>query len=151
MLNAFGVSRASLREAPPKLEINGRLVVMQCGQVAAQLSPMQTVTIASGWRRSSSRSSKPHFATFLKLAGRWNLSWLAWPRTLPERRAELEAFLDEGLADEHDDMAYIAASGIFHHLLCGMSGNPTFALFAQAVKHICTDRIRGIAFRLEGR
>jgi DNA-binding FadR family transcriptional regulator len=146
MLDRFGVSRASLREALRILETQG-LITIKPG-------PGGGPSIAGVDSRDFARMSTLFFQVLrvrlrevveARLIIEPVMAGLAAARHSPELEGQLKEIVKRGNEAE-DDAAWIIASDAFHGAVLGMSGNALLNLIAKALKDIYTDRVSGYNF-----
>lgn len=146
MLDRFGVSRASLREALRILETHG-LISIKPG-------PGGGPSVADVDSRDFARMATLFFQVLrvrfrevveARLIIEPVMAGLAAARHDPELEGELMEAVRRGNEAE-GEAEWIAESDAFHSLVLGMSGNPLLNLIAKALKDIYTDRVAGLTF-----
>lgn len=151
MLERFGISRASLREALRILETQG-LITIKPG-------PRGGPSVGSVSSRDFGRMATLFFQVMhvtvgdvleARLVLEPVMARMAAERHDPELNELLRANVAEHRIDM-DDRAWIAVTHEFHAMVCGMSGNPLLNLLALALKDIYTDRVAGYVFPAEKR
>jgi GntR family transcriptional repressor for pyruvate dehydrogenase complex len=146
MLERFGVSRASLREALRILETQG-LISIKPG-------PGGGPSVADVDSRDFARTATLFFQVLrvrfrevveARLIIEPVMAALAAARHDPDLEGELMDIVRRG--DEADDeREWLAESDAFHSMVLSMSGNPLLNLVGKALKHIYTDRVAGLTF-----
>ncbi|MFN8217864.1 MAG: FCD domain-containing protein [Solirubrobacterales bacterium] len=151
MLEAFGVSRASLREALRILETQG-LITIRPG-------PGGGPSVAEMDSRDFGRMATLFFQVMrvtlgdlmeARLALEPLMAKLAASRRDPEMNEVLRASMDAHYGDLTDD-EWREVTDSFHGLICSMSGNPLLNLLARGLKDIYTARVSGLIFPDEKR
>ncbi len=146
MLERFGVSRASLREALRILETQGLISIKPGPGGGPSVAPVDS--------RDFGRMATLFFQVLrvnlgavveARLVLEPVMAGLAATRHDPELNGQLQA-----IVDRHDkslpDAEWLAVTQDFHAMVCGMSGNPLLDLLASALKDIYTDRVAGFVF-----
>lgn len=151
MLERYGVSRGSLREALRILETQGLISIKPGPGGGPSFAP-----VSSG---DFGRMATLFFQVMgvrlgdvleARLVLEPVMAGLAAVRRDPAEHAALQANVaehDEGLPDAE----WLRVTQDFHALVCGMSGNPLLNLLALALKDIYTDRVSGFVFGVEKR
>lgn len=151
MLESFGVSRASLREALRILEIQG-LITIRPG-------PGGGPSVAEMDSRDFGRMATLFFQVMrvtlgdlmeARLALEPLMAKLAAARRDPEMNEVLREVMDAHYGELSDD-EWREVADRFHGLICSMSGNPLLNLLARALKDIYTVRVSGLVFPDEKR
>lgn len=146
MLERFGVSRASLREALRILEVQG-LITMKPGPGGG---PFVNGVDSTNFARMATlffQVLRVRFGEVVeaRLIIEPVMASLAAARHDPSLEDELMEVVRQG--EEADtDSGWLIASDAFHGMVLGMSGNPLLNLIAKALKDIYTDRVAGLAF-----
>ena len=145
MLDRFGVSRASLREALRILETQG-LISIKPG-------PGGGPSVADVNSRDFARMATLFFQVLrvrfrevveARLIIEPVMAGLAAARHDPELEDELLEIVRRG--NEADERQWLIESDAFHGMVLGMSGNPLMNLVGKALKDIYTDRVAGLTF-----
>jgi DNA-binding FadR family transcriptional regulator len=151
MVERFGVSRASLREALRILETQG-LITIKPG-------PGGGPSVASVSSRDFGRMATLFFQVKnvsvanlveARLVMEPVMARMAAERHDPELNDQLRAVVaahDPRLSDRE----WLDITHDFHAMVCAMSGNPLLGLLAGALKEIYTDRVAGFVFPEENR
>jgi GntR family transcriptional regulator, transcriptional repressor for pyruvate dehydrogenase complex len=139
MLDGFGVSRASLREALRVLETYGVITIRQGQRGGPEVGAMSSSDLA----RAVSLFARVVGATYNDvLETRMMIEPLivriAAQAQDPDAIAEMAELL--GVEERTPDGQYPAARLEFHRLISGMSGNPLLDLLAQSVRSMFVDR-----------
>jgi DNA-binding FadR family transcriptional regulator len=151
MLERFGVSRASLREALRILETQG-LITIKPG-------PGGGPSVGAVDSRDFGRMATLFFQVLrvnlgavieARLVIEPVMAELAAERHDPELNGQLQEIVDAHSVDLPDP-EWLAVTQSFHAMVCGMSGNPLLNLLAAALKDIYTDRVAGFVFPPENR
>jgi GntR family transcriptional regulator, transcriptional repressor for pyruvate dehydrogenase complex len=151
MLDRFGVSRASLREALRILETQG-LITIKPG-------PGGGPSVGAVDSRDFGRMATLFFQVLrvdlgavieARLVIEPVMAALAAERHDPELNGQLRAIVDGHKVELPDD-EWLAVTQAFHAMVCGMSGNPLLNLLALSLKDIYTDRVAGFVFPKENR
>lgn len=138
MVEEYGVSRASLREAMRLLEVQG-LISLKPGPGGG---PVIGVVSPANLARTE--------ALYFHLAGATYGQLLATQVLLepicaglaarhPERADRLAPFLDE--VDPEDLPAYRAQTEGFHDVVWGLADNPVLTLLTRSITHLVTDHV----------
>jgi len=151
MLERFGVSRASLREALRILETQGLITIKPGPGGGTSVAPVSSSDFG--------RMATLFFQVMhVKLGDVVEARLVIEPvmaRMAAERHdPELNDQLLANVAAHHevtDDREWLAVTHGFHSMVCGMSGNPLLNLLAAALKDIYTDRVSGYVFPKENR
>jgi DNA-binding FadR family transcriptional regulator len=151
MLERFGISRASLREALRILETQG-LITIKPG-------PGGGPSVGAVDSRDFGRMATLFFQVMrvdlgsvveARLVIEPVMAGLAAERHDPELNGQLKA--NVALHDSSlDDRTWLKVTQEFHAMVCSMSGNPLLNLLARALKDIYTDRVSGYVFPQENR
>jgi DNA-binding FadR family transcriptional regulator len=151
MVERFGVSRASLREALRILETQG-LITIKPG-------PGGGPSVGAVDSRDFGRMATLFFQVLrvnlgavieARLVIEPVMAELAAERHDPELNDQLQEVIDRHKVDL-PDREWLAVTDAFHAMVCGMSGNPLLNLLAAALKDIYTDRVAGFVFPPENR
>jgi DNA-binding FadR family transcriptional regulator len=146
MLDRFGVSRASLREALRILETQG-LISIKPG-------PGGGPSVADVDSRDFARMATLFFQVLrvrfrevveARLIIEPVMAGLAAARHDPELEDELLEIVRRG-NETDDERQWLIESDAFHGMVLGMSGNPLMNLVGKALKDIYTDRVAGLTF-----
>lgn len=143
MLETYGVSRSSLREALRILEVNG-LISMRSG---SRGGPVVGAVDPASFGRTMSLFLQLNRTTFTELMDARItmeplMARLAAERKDPGRLEQLQASLQAHRElDPTDAKEYIRVVQDFHAVVAGLSGNPVLDLFGRALKEISTQRI----------
>jgi DNA-binding FadR family transcriptional regulator len=146
MLERFGVSRASLREALRILETQGLISIKPGPGGGPSVAPVDSAAFA--------RMSTLFFQVLrvrfrevveARLIIEPVMASLAAARHDPELEDELMAIVRKG-DEAQDEAEWLAASDEFHGMVLSMSGNPLLNLVGKALKDIYTDRVAGLLF-----
>jgi DNA-binding FadR family transcriptional regulator len=146
MLERFGVSRASLREALRILETQG-LISIKPG-------PGGGPSVADINSRDFARTATLFFQVLrvrfrevveARLIIEPVMAGLAAARHDPKLEDELMEIVRRGQAAD-DEREWLVESDAFHGMVLSMSGNPLLNLVGKALKDIYTDRVAGITF-----
>ncbi|NLT05708.1 MAG: FadR family transcriptional regulator [Solirubrobacterales bacterium] len=146
MLDRFGVSRASLREALRILETHG-LITIKPGPGGG---PSVADVDSGDFARMATLFFQVLHVRFrevveARLIIEPVMAGLAATRHDPELEDRLMEIVGRG--DEADaDGEWIAASHEFHTMVLSMSGNSLLNLIGKALKDIYTDRVAGLTF-----
>jgi GntR family transcriptional repressor for pyruvate dehydrogenase complex len=151
MVERFGVSRASLREALRILETQGLISIKPGPGGGTSVAPV-------------SSSDFGRMATLFFQVMHVKLG------DVVEARLVIEPVMARMAAERHDpelndqlranvathqtadgDREWLSVTHGFHSMVCGMSGNPLLNLLAAALKDIYTDRVAGYVFPKENR
>lgn len=151
MLERFGISRASLREALRILETQG-LITIKPGPGGGP-----SVGLVSS--RDFGRMATLFFQVMhVKLGDVVEARLVIEPvmaRMAAERHdPDLNDLLRANVAEHRtdlDDRRWLEVTHGFHSMVCRMSGNPLLNLLAGALKDIYTDRVSGYVFPKENR
>jgi GntR family transcriptional repressor for pyruvate dehydrogenase complex len=151
MLERFGISRASLREALRILETQG-LITIKPG-------PRGGPSVGSVSSRDFGRMASLFFQVMHVTLGDVLEARLViepvMARMAAERHdPELNDLLRDNVAAHYralDDRSWLAVTQEFHAMVCGMSGNPLLNLLALSLKDIYTDRVSSYVFPEENR
>lgn len=151
MLDRFGVSRASLREALRILEVQG-LITIKPG-------PRGGPSVAAVSSQDFGRTATLFFQVLHVTLGDVIEARLViepvMARMAAERHdPELNDQLRENVAahhEAHDERTWLAVTQDFHAMVCGMSGNPLLNLLALSLKDIYTSRVSSYVFPEENR
>jgi GntR family transcriptional regulator, transcriptional repressor for pyruvate dehydrogenase complex len=151
MLERFGVSRASLREALRILETQG-IITIKPGPGGG---PSLAAVDSSDFGRMATLFFQVTRVTLgavleARLVIEPVMAGLAATRHDPELNGRLEEVVREHY-EAQTDREWLATTQEFHALVCGMSGNPLLNLLAGALKDIYTDRVSGFVFPEENR
>jgi GntR family transcriptional repressor for pyruvate dehydrogenase complex len=151
MLDRFGISRASLREALRILETQGLISIKPGPGGGPSLSDIDSRDFG-------------RMATLFFQVLRVDLGAVVEARLIIEpvmarlaakrRDAEVTEVFERVIRDHHEadnDAAWLATTREFHALVCTMSGNALLDLLAAALKDIYTDRVAGFVFPEENR
>jgi DNA-binding FadR family transcriptional regulator len=151
MLEHFGVSRASLREALRILETQG-LITIKPG-------PGGGPSVGAVDSRDFGRMATLFFQVLrvdlgavveARLVIEPVMADLAAERHDPELNGRLQEIVDGHKVDLPDEQ-WLEITQAFHAMVCGMSGNPLLNLLALSLKDIYTDRVAGFVFPPENR
>jgi GntR family transcriptional regulator, transcriptional repressor for pyruvate dehydrogenase complex len=151
MLERFGISRASLREALRILETHG-LITIKPG-------PGGGPSVGTADSRDFGRMATLYFQVLgvdlgsvieARLVIEPVMAGLAAERKDPELIGQLQANI-EAHQTADDDATWLRVTQEFHAMVCGMSGNPLLNLLARSLKDIYTDRVAGFVFPEENR
>ena len=151
MLERYGVSRASLREALRILETQG-LITIKPG-------PGGGPSVGAIDSRDFGRMATLFFQVLrvdlgsvieARLVIEPVMAKLAAERHDPELNGQLQEIVGRHRVDL-PDKEWLAVTQAFHAMVCGMSGNPLLNLLAAALKDIYTDRVAGFVFPQENR
>lgn len=151
MLDRFGVSRASLREALRILETQGLITIKPGpggGPSVADVDSRDFASMATLFFQ----VLRVRFREVVeaRLIIEPVMARLAATRHDPERQEQLMEVVDRGdLADDDDE--WIDASHEFHAMVLSMSANSLLNLVGNALKNIYTDRMAGLTFPAEDR
>jgi GntR family transcriptional repressor for pyruvate dehydrogenase complex len=146
MLDRFGVSRASLREALRILETQGLITIKPGPGGGPSVADVDSTNFA--------RMSTLFFQVLrvrfrevveARLIIEPFMAALAAARHDPELEDELLAIVQKGNEAEGDS-EWLAASDEFHGMVLSMSGNALLNLVGKALKDIYTDRVAGLTF-----
>lgn len=146
MLDRFGVSRASLREALRILETQG-LITIKPG-------PGGGPSVADVDSHDFARMATLFFQVLrvrfrevveARLIIEPVMAGLAATRHDPQLEDRLVEIVARGDAAD-DDAEWLAASHEFHTMVLSMSGNSLLNLLGQSLKDIYTDRVAGLTF-----
>jgi len=152
MLERFGISRASLREALRILETQG-LITIKPG-------PGGGPSVGAVDSRDFGRMATLFFQVLrvnlgsvveARLVIEPVVARLAAARHDPELNAALLENVRRHETATTDDGTWLAVTQDFHAMVCSMSGNPLLNLLALALKDIYTDRVSGFVFPEENR
>ena len=154
MLATYQLGRASLREALRILEVHG-LILIRPGRGGGPV-------VANFSSRDFGRMATLHFhvgrATFRDLVQARMvmepvMAGLAAQRVDDVAKDELDAALARmrSAMTVEDDDQYIDAAGAFHEVVAGLSGNRILDLVGLGLKHVYTERLRGMAMPMEQR
>jgi DNA-binding FadR family transcriptional regulator len=151
MLERYGVSRASLREALRILETQG-LISIKPGPGGG---PVVASVDASHFGRMSTLYFHVLGVPFrevveARLVLEPMMAGLAAERGKPEAKERLKAIAREGWEAEDQD-EWIRLSGAFHAHVIGMSGNSLLGLLARSLASIYVERVAGLTFPDEER
>ncbi len=143
MLQVYGVSRGTLREALRILENNGLVKVRPGrggGPVVGAADPHafgRTMTLFLQMGRTRFGELIEARVVMEPLMAR-----LAAERRDPARLRELaESMREHGSLEERDEGSYLAIMQRFHGVVAGVSGNGVLDLFGRALKEIYTERV----------
>jgi DNA-binding FadR family transcriptional regulator len=151
MLERFGISRASLREALRILETHG-LITIKPG-------PGGGPSVGAVSSRDFGRTATLFFQVLrvdigevleARLVIEPVMAGLAAQRKDPELIEQLQENV-RAHQTAADDATWLRVTQEFHALVCGMSGNQLLNLLALALKDIYTDRVSEFAFPEESR
>jgi DNA-binding FadR family transcriptional regulator len=142
MLQQYGVSRSSLREALRILEVNG-LVTMRSGPgggpCVGHADPRYFGRTTSLFLEVSRTKYKELLEARIIMEPL--MARLAAERHDPERLAELERSLnDHRELDPSDELRYLEVVQGFHSVVVGLSGNGVLDLFGRSLEVILTER-----------
>jgi GntR family transcriptional regulator, transcriptional repressor for pyruvate dehydrogenase complex len=151
MLERFGISRASPREALRILETQG-LITIKPG-------PRGGPSVGSVSSRDFGRMATLFFQVMHVTVGDVLEARLVLEPVMARMAAERhDPELNEMLRDNvaahrgaSDDRSWLAVTHEFHAMVCGMSGNPLLNILALSLKDIYTDRVAGYVFPEENR
>lgn len=146
MLERFGVSRASLREALRILETQGLISIKPGpggGPSVAEVNSRDFARMATLFFQVLRVSFREVVEARLIIEP--VMAALAAARHDPELEDELMAVVEKG-EEAEDEASWLAASDEFHAMVLGMSGNPLLNLVGKALKDIYTDRVAGLTF-----
>jgi GntR family transcriptional regulator, transcriptional repressor for pyruvate dehydrogenase complex len=151
MLERFGVSRASLREALRILETQGLITIKPGPGGGPSLADVDS----SDFGRMATLFFQVKKVTLgnvleARLAIEPVMAGLAATRHDPALNDRLQEVVAEHYTAE-TDVDWLRTTQEFHALVCGMSGNPLLNLLAAALKDIYTDRVAGYVFPEENR
>lgn len=151
MLERFGISRASLREALRILETQGLISIKPGPGGGPSVAPVDS--------RDFGRMATLFFQVMrvdlgsvveARLVIEPVMAGLAATRHDPDLNGQLQ-----DIVTRHDkslpDAEWLLITQQFHAMVCGMSGNPLLNLLANALKDIYTDRVAGFVFPEEKR
>jgi DNA-binding FadR family transcriptional regulator len=143
MLEMYGVSRGTLREALRILENNGLIRVRPGrggGPIVGSAEPYnfgRTMTLFLQMRR-----TRFWELVEARLIIEPMMARLAAERRDEERLAELAKAMQEHKSLQTDDQArYLSVVQNFHGVVAGMSGNGVLDLFGRALKEVYTERV----------
>ncbi|GAA2403878.1 FadR/GntR family transcriptional regulator [Actinomadura vinacea] len=148
MAEAFGVGRASVREALRILEING-LVTIKTGPGGG---PVVATPSTSDYGQMTTLHLQAMGTTYRELLqARVNveslLAGLAAARPGPEAGRLVTAALEAGqLNSQSDDTTYANSHSEFHAAVSQAAGDPVLALSANAFRHIWSVRVTAVLF-----
>jgi GntR family transcriptional regulator, transcriptional repressor for pyruvate dehydrogenase complex len=151
MLERFGISRASLREALRILETQGLITIKPGPRGGPSVAPVSS--------RDFGRMATLFFQVMqvtlgdvieARLVIEPVMARMAADRHDPELNELLRANVAEH-RDALDDRSWLAVTDAFHAMVCGMSGNPLLNLLAAALKDIYTERVSSYVFPEENR
>lgn len=135
MLERFGVSRGTLREALRILEVHG-LLIMKSG-------PHGGPTVAEMTPTDFNRACSLHFkAAGITVRELWQarvnlepvLAKLATENLTPETKKELTELLERARdVSVHDNREFIEIGALFHQVIASASGNTILSLFARSL------------------
>ena len=144
MLEHYGVSRESLREALRILEVQG-LITLKRGPNGG---PIVSVINASYLARTATLYFNLSSATYADVFEVWAdlepalAGKVARIRDRDLKRAALGRFLDDVAPElEDDDALTFSRNNSFHAVLADLAGNPVLTLLTQAVSHIVVDHV----------
>jgi len=151
MLERFGISRASLREALRILETQG-LITIKPG-------PRGGPSVAHVSSRDFGRMATLFFQVMRVTLGDVIEARLVLEPVMARMAAErhdpeLNELLRQNVEAHHearDDRTWLAVTQHFHSMVCGMSGNQLLNLLAGALKDIYTERVSTYVFPEENR
>ncbi len=151
MLESFGVSRASLREALRILETQG-LITIKPGPGGG---PFVAAVDSSDFGRMATLFFQLKRVTLgavveARLAIEPMMARFAAQRHDPALNDELEEIVQQHF-QAATDAEWFATVDDFHSLVCRMSGNPLLDLIAGALKDIYADRVTGFGVPEENR
>ena len=146
MLERFGVSRASLREALRILETQGLISIKPGPGGGPSVSDVDSRDFAR-MATLFFQVLNVHFRDVVeaRLIIEPVMAGLAAARHDPELEDELMEIVRRGNEAE-DEVEWLSASDAFHGMVLGMSGNPLMNLVGKALKDIYTDRVAGLTF-----
>ena len=146
MLERFGISRGSLREALRILETQG-LITIKPGPGGG---PSVGAVDSSDFGRMATLFFQVMHVNLghvleARLVVEPMMARMAAERHGPDRSEELLANV-AAHADALDDRSWLEVTHAFHSTVCGMSDNPLLNLLAAALKDIYTDRVSWYVF-----
>jgi GntR family transcriptional regulator, transcriptional repressor for pyruvate dehydrogenase complex len=152
MLAAYGVGRASLREALRILEVQG-LVTIRPGPRGG---PVLSTTSAREFGHLATLHFQFSGATFRDLLAARELlepvlAAEAAERHDPEAIAELNRLLEEETQVTSQEQVYMQISSDFHRAIAKASGNRVLGLFAESLAEIMRERVAARVKVLEAR
>jgi GntR family transcriptional regulator, transcriptional repressor for pyruvate dehydrogenase complex len=151
MVERFGISRASLREALRILETQGLITIKPGPGGGPSVAPVSS--------RDFGRMATLFFQVMrvtlgdvieARLVIEPVMARMAAERHDPELNDALLANVAEHRIDL-EDRRWLEVTHAFHSMVCGMSGNPLLNLLAGALKDVYTDRVSGYVFPPENR
>jgi GntR family transcriptional repressor for pyruvate dehydrogenase complex len=151
MLERFGISRASLREALRILETQGLITIKPGPRGGPSVGPASSRDFG---RMATLFFQVKHVTLGDVIEARLVLEPVMARMAAERRDPELDDLLRDNVAAHRidlDDRAWIAVTHEFHAMVCGMSGNPLLNLLALSLKDIYTDRVAGYVFPEENR
>lgn len=143
MLETYGVSRSSLREALRILEVNG-LLRLRSGPRGGPVVGSADPTTFGRTMALFLRMSNTKFADLMdaRVTVEPLMARLAAERKDPARLQQLEESLEAHRdLDPSNELEYIRVVQDFHAVVAGLSGNPVLDLFGRALKEISTQRM----------
>ena len=154
MLATYQLGRASLREALRILEVQGLIVIRPGrggGPVVANFSSrdfgrMSTLHFHVGARDVPRPRAGPHGDG----AGDGGLAAQRADDVAKEKLDAALARMRSAMTVEDDD-EYVAAASEFHEVVAGLSGNRILDLVGLGLKHVYTERLRGMTMPEEQR
>lgn len=151
MLERFGISRASLREALRILETQGLITIKPGPRGGPSVAPVSSIDFG---RMATLFFQVLHVTLGDVLEARLVIEPVMARMAAVRHDPELnEQLLDNVAAhqDALDDKSWLAVTDSFHAMVCGMSGNPLLNLLAAALKDIYTARVSSYVFPEENR
>ncbi|MFF5181576.1 FadR/GntR family transcriptional regulator [Micromonospora sp. NPDC000316] len=143
MVQAYGVSRGTLREALRILEING-LVRVRPGRGGG---PIVGAVDPHTFGRTMALFMQMGRTRFGELVEARVIMEPLMARLAAERRDEAhlrelaESMREHATLEERDEASYLAVMQRFHGVVAGLSGNGVLDLFGRALKEIYTERV----------
>jgi DNA-binding FadR family transcriptional regulator len=153
MLDRFGVSRGTLREALRILEMQGLIVVRAGpggGPVVASMTPEDFNRVASLHYRSAGATVRELWKARVDIEP--VLARLAAEQLTPEATQELTDLLERSRHTTIDnDAEYISSGSTFHRVIAYASGNPILDLIARSLGEMTAYLESGALFPPEAR